>query len=646
MLDIVRTKQKSLLIKLAFAIIILSFVIGYAMLTSPKGNGRDDGPAAVVNGSEISMDDFRQAYGNLYRFYQNIYQERFTPALEKQLNLEQQAFNQLVDRALLLQEAERLDISVTKQEVVDAIAAIPAFQVNGVFNKQQYLQVLGYQRLTPDQFEAMQRQDLLVEKVRRHLRGEVQVTDAEIEDEYRRQNEKVNLAFARFAPSLFEDRVKIDQAELEAFFKERIEDFRLPEKISLRYIVFDPAAYEKDVELKQEAIEKYYRRHMDLFDIPEQVRASHVLIRVPRDADEKTRKEKRKLAEKVLEEAKAGKDFAELARTYSDDKASVAKGGDLGYFKRGTMVAPFEKAAFALQPGELSDIVESPFGYHVIKVTGYIEAGVKPLEDVLDEVKSGLRKELARQLAFEKAMDAYNINRKSGDLDAAARSNGLKIEETPLFTREQAIPGFGLQPDLAGTVFSLEAGKLARPVNLSRGVVLMALKERQESRLPELKEVREAVEKAFRKEHSVELAKAAAEKALAAARKQGRLAGAIGDKRIKIEETGDFARSFGDFVPRLGQNAELAKAAFELTPEAPVADRVFEVGGKFVIVALKAKSPADMTALDEAKKKELRQALTSRRQDEALKRKLDELRKAAVIDVSPALVQRFNLKEE
>ncbi len=644
MLDIVRTKQKSLLIKLAFAIIILSFVIGYAMLTSPNGKGRNDGPAVVVNGSEIGMDDFRQAYDNLYRFYQNIYQERFTPALEKQLNLEQQAFNQLIDRTLLLQEAERLDLDVSQQEVIDAIAAIPAFQENGVFNKQRYLQVLGYQRLTPDQFEAMQRQDLLVEKVRQYLRGEVQVTDAEIEEEYRRQNEKVNLAFARFAPALFEDRVKFSRDELEAFFKERIEDFRLPEKIALRYIVFNPKAYEKDVELTQEAIEKYYRRHLDLYDIPEQVRASHVLIRVPRDADEKTREAKRKLAEKVLAEAKAGKDFADLARTYSDDKASVAKGGDLGYFKRGTMVPPFEKAAFALQPGELSDIVESPFGYHVIKVTGYIEAGVKPLEDVLDEVKAGLRKDLAQQLAFEKAMDAYNINRKSGDLDAAAESNGLTVEETPLFTREQAIPGFGLQPDLAGTVFSLETGKLARPVKLPRGVVLMALKERQESRLPKLEEVRETVEQAFRKERSRELARAAAEKTLADARKQGRLAGAIDDKRIKIEETGDFARSFGDFVPRLGQDAELAKTAFELTPENPVADRIFELGGKFIVVALKAKTPADMQALDDDKKQELRQALTARKQDEILQQKLAELRKAAVIDVSPALMQRFNLK--
>lgn len=645
MLDIVRTKQKSVLIKLAFAIIILSFVIGYAMLTSPKGNGQgDNGPAIVVNGTEIGMEEFSQAYGNLYRFYQNIYQERFTPALEKQLNLEQQALNQLIDRALLLQQAEQLGLSVSRQEIVDAIAAVPAFQVNGVFNKQQYLQVLSYQRMTADQFEAMQEQDLLIDKARQQLRGDVSVTDADIEEEFRRQNEKVSLKFLRFAPALFEDQVTIDQQKLEAFFKEKIEEFRLPEKISVRYILLDPATYRDGIELKQEDIERYYRRHMDQFDIPEQVQASHILIRVPRDADDKVREQKRKLAEKVLEEARAGKDFAKLATQYSDDKASVPKGGDLGYFKRGTMVPEFEKVAFSLHPGELSDIVETPFGFHIIKATGYIEAGVKPLADVLDQVKKGLRDELARQVAFEKAMDAYNINRKSGDIAKAAESLGVEVQKTEAFTREQAVPGLGLLPDLAGTLFGLKQDQLARPVNLKQGVALFALDNREESRLPELDEVRDQVEAAYRKAESVTLARQAAEAALKKALEKKSLEGVAANKLVKVESTGDFARSFGDFVPRLGQNSELAAKAFTLTDEAPVADQVFEVDGRFIIAALEKKTPADLNQLTEDKKAALRQTLEARKKDEALQKKLDELRKTAVIDVSPVLVQRFNLK--
>ncbi|RME34988.1 MAG: hypothetical protein D6794_10010, partial [Deltaproteobacteria bacterium] len=492
--------------------------------------------------------------------------------------------------------------------------------------------------------EAMQEQDLLVDKARKALRGDVTVSDADIEEEFRRQNEKVSLKFLRFAPALFEDQVRIDPKKLETFFQDKIEDFRLPEKISVSYILFDPARYRDQVELKQEEIEKYYRRHMDQFDIPEQVRASHILIRVPRDADDKVREQKRKLAEKVLEEARAGKDFAKLATRYSDDKASVPKGGDLGYFKRGTMVPEFEKVAFGLHPGELSDIVETPFGFHIIKATGYIEAGVKPLAEVVDEVKKGLRDELARQMAFEKAMDTYNINRKSGDIAKAAESVGLKVETTSLFTRKQAVPGLGLLPDLADTLFALKQGELARPVNLKQGVALFALAKREESRLPKLDEVREQVEAAYRKAESVTLARQAAEAALKKALEKKSLDGVATNKLIKVESTGDFARSFGDFVPRLGQNADLAKAAFALNDKAPVADKVYEVGGRFIVAALEKKTPADLSQLTDDKKATLRQTLEARKKDEALQQKLKELRQTAVIDVSPVLVQRFDLK--
>jgi len=643
MLDLVRAKQKSMLIKLAFAVIILSFVIGYAMLTSPQGDGNQPNDlAASVNGGKISMEDYRRAYSNIYNLYQNIYRDQFTPALEKQLNLKQQAFQQLVDQLLLVQEGEKLGMEVSDQEVVDSIAKIAAFQENGAFSKQRYVDVLAYQRLTPDVFEAMQANDLLVKKVGDYLRGGVSVSDEEIEEEFRKQNEKVNLAFLRFAPALFEDKVKIEEKNLEAFFQDHQEDFRIPEKVAIRYLLVDPAAYADQVQLDDAAIDKYYRRHLDQFEIPEQVRASHVLIRVERDADEKSRQKKRELAEKVLAEAKEGKDFAELATKYSDDKASVAKGGDLGYFTRGTMVKSFEEAAFSLKPGDLSEVVSSPFGFHIIKGAGYIEAGVKPLEDVLDEVKQGLRQELARQLAYEKALDAYNINRKSGDLDAAAAGIGLEIQESAPFTRDEPVASLGSNPELNTAAFGLKQGTLARPLNLPQGVVLMALKERQESRLPELSEARDAVEKAYRKDQAITLARVAAEKALTELKTNKDLESLAKANKLKSEETSDFARGYGDFVPRIGQAPELAEQAFKLSADTPVADQVFDINGKFIIARLAKHTPADLSLLDEAKRSELRSALTKKKEDEAFRSKLDELKQKAQIEISPALASLMN----
>lgn len=645
MLTLVRKKQKSVFIKIAFAVIILSFVIGYAMLTSPgdgTGGAGTDSYAVKVNELEIPYDQYQQGYSNLYRVYQNIYRDQFTPAMERQLNLRQQALDQLIDQTLLLEEAERFGLSVSEQELVNAIAREPAFQENGVFSKSRYLQALNYQRMTPDQFEVMQRQSLLIEKVRDKLQEGISVSDEEIAAEFKTQNEKVNLAFVRLAPALLESKVEIKDDELAAWFSANLEQFRIPEKVALSYILIDPADFETDLQLSDAEIDKYYQRHLAEFDVSEQVKVSHVLIRVPSDADEATRAKKQALAEQVLADAKAGKDFAELARKFSDDKASVPKGGDLGYFSRGSMVDSFEQAAFSLQPGELSEVVETPFGYHVIKAEGYIEAGVKPLEDVLDQVKAGLTKDKTRQLAFETAMDAYNINRKTGDIQAAAAASKQEVKETALFAAGEPIPGIGNDPQISNMAFTLQQGELSRPVNLPRGVLVAALKESQESRLPELSDVRKQVEAAYRKAKSIDLAETAAEELLKAVQEGSSLASAAKKQSFKVEETGEFSRSYGGFVPRIGNNEALAEAAFALTDEQPTVPEVFEIDGKYIVAKLKKRQDADMEQLDEAKSAELRTQLLTRKKDEALNTKLQQLREAATIVISPTLQNQLN----
>jgi len=644
MLTFVRQKQKSVLIKIAFAIIILSFIIGYAMLTSPGDNAGNspDAVAIRVNGQEIPLESYQQAYSNLYRIYQNVYRDQFSPALEKQLKLRQQARDQLIDQALLLEEADRRGLDVSRQELVDAIAQQPAFQENGVFSKNRYLQILAYQRMTADQYEALEERQLLIQKVQDQLQEGVGVSDEEIAEEYKVQNEKVNLAFVRFAPGLYETRVKIEDAALQSYFDEHREDFRVPDRVALNYVIFNPETYADQITLDEAEIQKYYDRHQVEYDIPEQVKAAHVLIRVASDADEKTRAGKKELAEKVLAEAKAGKDFAELARKYSDDKASVAKGGDLGFFTRGTMVTPFEQAAFALKPGELSEVVETPFGYHVIKAEAYVEAGTKPLAAVVDQVKASLLKEKSRQLAYEKAMDAYNINRKAGDLQAAAAANGLEVASTPLFARGDTIAVLGSSPEVSDAAFTLASGELARPVNLPQGVVLFGLKERVESHLPELADVRSQVEQAYRRSRGQELADQAAAQLLADLKEGKSLDKLAKQENLKVEETGDFTRSYGEFVPRIGNADGLAKAAFELTAEAPVAPQVYDLSGSYLVAALKARSAADPDGLTAAKQEELRQSLLARKQQQAVTDKLDTLKGQAEILISPALQNLLN----
>jgi len=644
MLDFVRNKQKSIIIKIAFAIIILSFVIGYAMLSSPGGPAGEDqsAEAAIVNGKAIAFNDFQTTYSNLYQVYQNIYQDQFTPALEKQLKLAEKTLDSLIDQVLLQDEAERQQIEISGKELVDAIANIPAFQENGVFSKDRYLQVLAYQRLNSEQFEAMQRSELISTKVREQLQAGVTVTDEEIDEEFRNNNEKVNLNYVSLTPASFEKKVKVTDEALATYFAEQQEVFRTPEMVSLRYLQFVPERYLDEVTFDENELEKYHRRHLDQFEILEKIKASHILIKVDEGTDETVRAEKKAFAEKLLEEVKTGKDFAELARVNSDDAASAVKGGNLGYFTRGSMVKPFEQAAFNMKPGDISEVVETTFGYHIIKVEEYTEPGVRSLEESMDEVKTGLRQEKAKQLAFEKAMDAYNINRKTGDLEAAATTNELGLKESGLFARDGYIDGIGSNAEIINAAHLLEENTLAKPVATDDGIILFALKERVASHIPELDEVKDLVTASYQATEAVKLAKAAAEELVADLVDGGSLVKLAKRGEYTVEETGEFTRTYSPFVPRLGTSEELSTAAFEVKEGETAIDQLFEIQKRFVVVEVKERFPADVTLLDEAKRAELQKTILSRKQNEAVANRLEELRSAATIVIAPRIQDLLN----
>ncbi|MCK4502465.1 MAG: SurA N-terminal domain-containing protein, partial [Desulfuromonadales bacterium] len=354
MLQFVRSKQKSVLIKIAFGVIILSFVIGYTMLTAPsdKGGNQSRDIAARVNGNEISYSAFQTGYSNLYNLYQNIYQGNFDAKLEEQLNLPKQAMQQLIDESLLIQHAAQLDLTVTKDELVDSISNYDAFQLDGKFNRERYLEVLNYQRMKPEQFEAAQSRQLLTNKVREELQQHVSVSDDDLKIAFQQENDKVNLNYVWLTPALVESKVAVTKDNLNTYFEQNNEQFRIPKKVALRYLQFDPARYENEIgTISDEDLQRHYRRNLDLFETKEKVTAAHILLRIPKDADQETVQKRQELAEQLLQQLHQGADFAQLAKTHSDDKSNADKGGSLGTFVHGVMVAEFERAAFALRPG-------------------------------------------------------------------------------------------------------------------------------------------------------------------------------------------------------------------------------------------------------------------------------------------------------
>lgn len=639
MLDLIRKKQKTVIIKVVFWAIIATFV-GTIFLVWGKGeysDGQDQSYAVKVNDTTISMEDFQLAYGNLYRMYQNVYREQFTPEMEKQLRLRQQALDSLIEQNLLLQEADALNLDVSSKELIDSIAKIQAFQQNGAFDKETYLQVLRGQRLTADQFEALQRRDLLVSKVRDHIRQGVTVSDEEIAQEFRERNEKVSLAVARFTPAAFEKEVRVEADALQNYYKEHAEQFRRPETIDLDYVVFESASFLNKVTMSDEELEQFYRRHLDRYEIPETVRASHILLRVDAKSDPAGKSAVKAQAEKILAEAKAGKDFAALAKRHSQDPGSASRGGDLGTFGRGAMIPEFENAAFALKAGEISGIVETSFGFHIIKATEHHEATIKSLADVKTQVSAELRQEKAQRLAMEAAQDAYNINRKSGGLEAAAKSAGLTIEKSGFFAREEPAGSLGSVADIQQSAFTLATGELGRPARVANGVVLFAVRERKESHIPPLAEVKSAVEAAYRSEQGKVLAQRAATTLIANTKSGADFTATARKLGATTAETGAFARNRGHFVPQVGTSEALQTAAFTLTAAAPILNEPLEVSGDWVVAKLLDRQAADQTKLDTATREELRTTVLNRKQDELFSKKIEELKSKAKIVYSTAV---------
>jgi len=646
MLQFVRSKQKSVLIKIAFGVIILSFVIGYTMLTAPNDRGGNQGReiAARVNDTEISYSTFQTSYSNLYNLYQNIYQGNFDAKLEQQLNLPKQALQQLIAEALLIQQADELNLSVSKDELVTSIANYEAFQLDGTFNRDRYIEVLNYQRMKPEQFEEIQRRQLLTQKVRTELQKNATVDDDELQKAFHKENDKVNLNYVWLTPELVEANVKIDTDKLKAFFEQHIEQFRIPKKISLRYLQFDPSRYENEIgTLSSDDLQRFYRRNLDLYETAEQVKAAHILLRIDKDADQQTTKKRIEFAQQLLKQLKDGADFAQLAKSHSDDTSNANKGGSLGTFTRGVMVPEFEKAAFALNPGQISDIITTQFGLHIIKVEEHIESGVKSLVEVIADVKAGAKLEKARQLAYEKAMDAYNINRKTGDLEAAAKANDLGVKETGFFAINEAIDGIGKVSAISQAAFTLKNNELARPVQTTQGVFLFTIKDQQPTALPKLTQVKVAVEQIYRTEQAQTLAQELADKLLAEATSTKSLRKAAKKLNLAVEESGDFSRSFGSFIPRIGASPELAEAAFKLTTAEPIATKVYTINNRYLVASLKNSIIADFSTLSKEDQSQLHNRLLSEQKEKLVVDKVKQLQQQANIEIlTPELLTAFN----
>lgn len=626
MLDQLRKNQKSVVIQTAMGLIVLVFVFwGVGTMQANKME-----IAAKVNGEIITRRQFDRAYQNLSNLYRGMAQQSPLP----DEFLRSQAITQLVTTELLLQEADRLGLTVDASELRDAIAALPNFQNNGVFDRDVYVEVLRQNGFKPADFEELQRRQMLASKVQNVIANGVHVSPQEVADRFRYDNERVTLNFVRLPASRFVPEATFTDEELTAFYNDNQERYREPERVRIQLVEFRPQDFTGEVTPSDEEITAFYEANQAQFSAPEEVQASHILFRLAPDASDEDKAATRARAEAVLKQAKDGGDFAALAREHSQD-STAENGGDLGRFGRGVMTPPFEAAAFALNAGEVSDLVETQFGLHIIKLTEKFPARQEPLEAVRDQIIETLKTQQARKVALERVEAAHEELLDGMPLEKVAADLKLTVQSPEPFARNEQVGAIGAAKELIDEAFRTEAGEIGEIVTGPNGYVVLKVVERIPSAVPPLAEVRGRVESDLRLQKAAALAKQRAEALLATLQASKDLAALAEQEGLPLEEAAQIGR-VGTYVPNLGNAPALKEAAFALTPEAPVAPAVYEVNGDAILAVLAERVPADESRLA-SEQEALTERLRAQAEAAAVTAFLDELKAKADIEYGQAI---------
>jgi peptidyl-prolyl cis-trans isomerase D len=623
MLDTFRRAQPAV-IKGVLGAVVLAFVATIFLDWGWQRSGRPDAHVAIVSGEGVSLHEFQMTYTNLTDFYRRLYKERFTEDFARTLNLKQQALDTLVQRKLLLREAKRQGLMVSNAELIEKVQTYPVFQVNGHFDHSRYLQVLRLSRLTPADFEQNQREDLLLGKLENLFKDGLQVTEAEVKQIFIHDKEQVNVEYIRVDPAQFVPQVELSDAELVTYYQEHLERFRTPEQVRLGYVVVDPDRFAALVEMTDEQLTQYYEQHKEEFHREEQVRARHILFKLAPQAGAEEEARVRGAAETTLQRIQAGEDFATLASQLSEDPVSAQQGGDLGMFKRGEMVKPFEEIAFVLQPGIVSDPVRTDFGYHLIKVEERQEAGYEPLETVRAELRTRLAREEARRLAETKAQAVYDTMVTAGSAwKTAVQALELVPQETSFSAQAQVVEGIENSAAFMRTAFALQDGEVSRPTMIGQQYVVEKLLERKASHIPPFEEIRDKVRDAVVRDRSHALAQQKADEWLAevqAGKSLEQLAQAL---NTQTEQTGLFSRNGA--IPKLGRPQDFIREVFRMRVGEV---RVVDLLEQPAVVVLKEHQEFDVEGY-EKDKVQMRQQVLRQKREQTFSAWSNELRRQA-----------------
>jgi peptidyl-prolyl cis-trans isomerase D len=583
MLQWLRKASQSWLIAVAIGAIVVVFIFwGVGSYKSARSQ-----QAAEVNGTSISMNDFSRHFNDLVKQYQERAGGELTPEMVKGLRLKEMALSQLVEETLILQAAPRLGLEVTNAELRHRIESYPYFQKDGKFDEKRYFWLLSRSHMNPQEFEAQERQRLLLRKVIAEVTSLAKVSDSELQELFRLSKEAVEVNYLTVSPQKFLAQENPGDEAVARYYKENETEFRLPDRVRVKYLVFQTNDYLKRVKLSPGEVEDFLKVHQEDYSRPKVIQARQILLSLPVKATDAQRREIAQKAEALERQAKAGADFAELAKANSQDAATKDKGGDLGLVKRGQNPPEWDKVAFELKPGTVG-LAATSTGIYLIKVEEIKET--EPVPNAAKQVEQQLSKEKAQQLARDAAQQAKNELPKSS-LAAVAQKLGVAPQETPLFALQDPVPGLGVLPAFNQAALHLKPQEISKVVELPAGFAVLQGVEFQAAHLPALAQIKEQVKAALKKRLARTKAEREANRLLGELRGGKPLAQVAAAAGLSVQDSGFFTRFKGFRKQR--QAEVLTGAAFQLTNQHPYPEKPLWWEDAYYLLALKTRQEPD-----------------------------------------------------
>jgi peptidyl-prolyl cis-trans isomerase D len=514
-----------------------------------------------------------------------------------------QILNQLVFQKEVEYEAKRMGITVSEKERADRIR----MYVPSAFNGDTFVGMDAYARevqqrfqMSVPAFEDLVRSSLVEEKFRKLITDGISVGLPEIQDEFRYENEKVKLDYVLIKPDDLLGKVNADDAEIKAYYEKNKANFQIPEKRAARYALVDLAQLRQTIPVSDDELKALYQQNIQQYEVPNRVHAEHILFLTVGGKTDAEIEEIKKKAEDVLAQArKKGANFEELAKKYSEDPGSKTKGGDLGWIMQGQTVPEFEKAAFSLNKGEMSGLIRTQYGFHIIKVLDKETAHTTPFDEVKDSIRAPL---LLQKVDMEAGNMADKISaeiRQSNKttLDGLAQQYHLTLAETRPVAANEPLLELGNSQDVKDQLFRLRQGDLSLPIRTDRGYVVISVQQILPTHQGTLEEVREKVLAELKQQKAAQLAQSKAtdlERRVKAGEKFDPVAKALG---LDPKNSEAFARSGS--VPGLGSGKQLS-AAFSL--KSGEVGSPLALGSNWVVYIVVEKTEANPADFEKQKK--------------------------------------------